>query len=112
METITERNNRMMIARIDCNKIEKARLFPGKNGAKYLDIVLIETKPSQYGDYRDDQTHMIVQSVSKQERDKGINGPILGNASDMSKRRTNDRQPELPTVGAPTSPIDQDDVPF
>jgi hypothetical protein len=61
--------------KIDVMKIDKARLFVGKAGAKYLDAVMIPTPDSKYRD-----THMIVQSVSKEERLKGIKGPIIGNA--------------------------------
>ena len=68
----------MITAKINVLQIEKSRLFQGEKG-KYLDIVLIETPTSQYGDY------MIVQGVSKEEREKGIKGPILGNAKIIGK---------------------------
>ena len=40
--------------KIDVTKIEKARLFTGKNGAKYLDLTtFIDTdNPSQYGEQK------------------------------------------------------------
>jgi hypothetical protein len=66
-------------ARIDVTKIDKARLYQGKKG-KYLDIVLIPTPNAKF-----DQTHMIVQSVSKEERDQGIKGNILGNATEIER---------------------------
>lgn len=62
--------------KIDVTKIDKTRLFQGKNGAKYLDIttfVDLDT-PSQYGDHG-----FITQNVSKEERDNGVKGEILGN---------------------------------
>lgn len=63
--------------KIDVTKIEKARLFQGKNGAKYLDLTTFVDldNPGQYGDHG-----FISQNVSKQERDNGVKGPILGNA--------------------------------
>ena len=64
----------MISLKIDVTKIDKSKLFQGKQGT-YLDAVLIETPNNQYGD-----SHMIVQSVSKEERDQGIKGAILGNA--------------------------------
>ncbi len=64
--------------KIDVTKIDKARLFAGKNGAKYLDAILIETPDNKYGD-----SHMIVQSVSKEERQAGVRGAILGNAKTL-----------------------------
>ena len=61
--------------KIDVSKIDKDRLFKGAKGT-YLDAVaFIDTEQeSQYGDHG-----MITQSVSKEERDQGVKGPILGN---------------------------------
>jgi hypothetical protein len=64
----------MITAKIDVTKIEKARLFKGVKGT-YLDIVLIESRDSKYGD-----DYMVVQSVTKEERLAGVKGPIIGNA--------------------------------
>jgi len=70
-----------MVGKIDVTKIDKARLFQGKNGARYLDVALIETPNNQYGD-----SHMIVQSVSKEEREAGVKGAILGNIKTLETR--------------------------
>ena len=70
-----------IFAKIDCVKIDKARLFAGKNGAKYLDVILVPTRDNAYGN-----EYMIVQSVSKEEREAGVKGPILGNAK-LSQRQ-------------------------
>lgn len=94
--------NKTITGSINCNKIDKEKLFPGKQG-KYLNIVLIPTPTSDYGDY------MIVQSVSKEERDRGIKGAILGNA------KLAGGAPQLPrTVSAQDSKPEtaNDDVPF
>ena len=69
----------MISINIDVNKIDKARLFKGKKGT-YLDCVLIETPNSEYGDY------MVVESVSKEEREQGVKGTILGNGKIIVKR--------------------------
>ncbi len=60
---------------IDVTKIEKARLFKGAKGT-YLDLTAFIDldEQGQYGD-----NGMIVQSVSKEERQQGVKGPILGN---------------------------------
>ena len=72
----------MITGKIDVTKIDKAKLFKGEKGT-YLDIVLIETPDSKYGDY------MIVQGVSKEERLAGKKGEILGNANNLqSKSKT------------------------
>ena len=64
-------------------KIEKKRLFPGKNGAQYLDVIMMENKngTDQYG-----SDGMICQSVSQDERKAGVKGPILGNFKIISGR--------------------------
>ena len=84
-------------AKIDVTKIDKSRLYKGQKGT-YLDVVLIPTPQSEYGDF------MIVQQVSKEERDKGIKGEILGNGKVMGDAKS---QPEQPQTSAP-----QDDLPF
>ncbi len=60
---------------IDVTKIEKARLFKGAKGT-YLDCTAFVDldEQGQYGD-----NGMVVQSVSKDERQQGVKGPILGN---------------------------------
>lgn len=63
-----------ILLKIDVTKIDKDRLYQGKKG-KYLDAILIPTPDSQY-----DQDFMICQSVSKEEREAGTRGPIIGNA--------------------------------
>lgn len=68
----------MITAKIDVTKIDKTRLFKGEKGT-YLDLVLIETPNSEYADY------MICESVTKEEREAGKKGNILGNATDRSK---------------------------
>jgi len=61
-------------AKIDVLKVDKEKLFKGEKGL-YLDIALIPSPNSAYGD-----DYMVVQSVTKEEREKGIKGAILGNA--------------------------------
>lgn len=65
----------MITAKINCSRIDKKYLYAGKNG-KYLDLVIFENKngPDQYGN-----THMVVQGISKEARDRGERGPIIGN---------------------------------
>ena len=65
----------IIVGKIDVTKVNKDRLFAGKNGAKYLDVVLVETPGNQYGDH-----FMITESVTKEERAANVRGTILGNA--------------------------------
>jgi hypothetical protein len=61
--------------KINVKQIEKARLFQGKKGGVYLDAtVFIKDEEDQYGNHG-----MITQDVSKEEKDKGVKGNILGN---------------------------------
>ena len=60
--------------KIDVTKVDKNRLFKGEKGT-YLDAVLIETPNNAYNDF------MIVESVSKDEREKGLKGTIIGSAN-------------------------------
>ena len=61
--------------KINVSEIDKARLFAGKKG-KYLDAtVFIDLEQlDQYGN-----SGMITQDVSKEEKDQGVKGNILGN---------------------------------
>ncbi len=94
----------MISISIDVTKIEKERLFKGAKGT-YLDAVLIPTPNSEHNDY------MVVQSVSKEERENGVKGPILGNGKDIVKRDpTNHNTPPDATVD--NSDNGFDDLPF
>ena len=107
----------VITARIDVTQIDKTRLYQGKKG-KYLDIVLIPTPNAKY-----EQTHMVVQSISQDERKAGIKGNILGNAKEIEQeRRSYDGPPpahrrQLEGAEAKAEPDwvaneDEDDVPF
>ena len=88
--------------KIDVSKIDKDRLFRGQKGT-YLDFVLIPTPDSQYGD-----THVVRQEVSKEEREAGVKGAILGNAKEVS---TGNGQPK---AAAPRkeAKFEDPDLPF
>lgn len=111
----------IITAKIDVTLIDKARLFPGKKANKagkmpqYLDVVLIPSSNSQFGD-----THMIVQSVTKEEREAGTKGAILGNAKEKASEgyqsdAPQERHTPPPRSTRPTPPSDEytdEDVPF
>ena len=65
----------MITAKIDVKKIDKAHLFAGEKGT-YLDIAMMDNKDGtdQYGN-----DGFVVQRVSKEAREAGERGPILGN---------------------------------
>lgn len=73
----------MLSLKIDVTKIDKARLYQGQKGT-YLDcVVFLKDEPDQYGN-----VGMITQSVSKEEREAGTKGAILGNARPIGGQST------------------------
>ncbi len=81
----------MITVKIDVTKVDKARLFEGKNGAKYLDLVLIE-RQDQYGN-----DYMAVQGVTKEERLAGVKGAILGNGKHIGGQQQQRRPQGQPS---------------
>jgi hypothetical protein len=68
--------------KIDVTKIDKSKLFQGAKGT-YLDaVVFVKDEVDQYGN-----NGMIVQSVTKEEREQGIKGAILGNSSPVGQQQ-------------------------
>lgn len=99
-------------AKIDVTKINKAWLFVGKTGAKYLDLTLRENKdgPGKYGD-----DGFIVQGPPKAEREAGVKGIIVGNWKFIGERPK--AQPSAPKSKILPTEADkpaeaEDDVPF
>jgi len=98
---MTTNKSKLVAIKIDVTKIDKARLFQGKNGAQYLDAtVFINEEPGQYGD-----NGMITQSVSKEERESGVKGAILGNVKVLGEFGSN-----APTQSA--SSDTEESIPF
>lgn len=93
--------------KIDVTKIDKSKLYKGQKGT-YLDaVILVREETDQYGN-----NGMIVQSVSKEEREAGVRGAILGNCkvefgSTDSARPAPNSKPQNPIV----DDVD-DDLPF
>lgn len=73
----------MITISIDVKLIDKARLKPFKKRdgteAQYLELILIPTPSSDYGDF------IVKQSVTKAEREAGVQLPILGNGKHLQK---------------------------
>lgn len=105
--------------KIDVSKIEKARLFKGQKGT-YLDAtVFIDLDQlDQYGN-----SGMITQDVKKEEKDQGVQGPILGNCKVFWSDNQQAPQQQAPQQGfnqptgqpapAPSGLDDfDDDIPF
>lgn len=89
----------LIAIKIDVTKIDRARLFQGKNGAQYLDAtVFVNEEQGQYGD-----NGMVTQSVSKEERESGVKGAILGNVKILGEFGDN-----KPAAAA----VEEDNIPF
>lgn len=93
----------MLTAKINVMKIDKARLFKGKEGAQYLDLVLIPTPNDKYGN-----DYMILQSITKEEREAGVKAPMLGNAKVLGQRSGGGNQQSAPQSNNSPS----DDLPW
>jgi len=83
---------------LDVKKIDKTKLYVGKKGT-YLDaVVFLKDEADEYGNHG-----FIVQSVTKEEREKGVKGEILGNVkilgnsqSQQDKAQPQEAEDELP----------------
>lgn len=98
----------MIKIKIDLKKIDQTKCFRADSGAVYLDAVLFESKNPKY-----DDTHVIVQSIPKAERDAGKRGAIIGNAKvEMDgPNRPRDARPPSPRP-ATTTTQDDGEIPF
>lgn len=95
----------MIVAKINVTRILKEHMFKGKAGT-YLDIALHENKdgPDQYGN-----DGFVTQSVSKEAREAGEKGPIIGN---WKKLETRQQAPGPAAAQAVQGDAAEDDVPF
>ena len=103
--------------KINVKRILKEHLYEGKNGM-YLDLVAWPNKngPDQYGN-----THMVCQELSREARDKGERGPIIGNLTlpeeefmptgKVAGDGRSERKKPAPAP-PPDSVNDDDDIPF
>lgn len=96
----------MISGKIDVTKLDKSKFFKGKKGI-YADIVLIDTPNGEYGDF------VIVQGVSKEEREAGVKGAILGNAKVFGGKPAEKPATQRPKQQANTDRDNSEDrVPF
>lgn len=80
-------SKQMIQLKIDVSKIDKTKLYNGKKGT-YLDATLfLNDQVDQYGNHG-----FIVQSVSKEERESGVKGTVLGNVKIFQKAEQSENQ--------------------
>lgn len=92
---------------IDQSRCKKVTRRDG-SAATFCELVLFETPNSEYGDYA------VKQSVTKEEREAGVQLPFLGNAKNLTKGAPSRSAP--PAKKAPPKDPDldasDDDIPF
>lgn len=93
--------------KIDVTKIDKALLYKSEKGAYLNTTVFIDVDtPDKYGNHG-----MVTQDVSKEAKDAGEKGPILGNVKIFWKDSGN--TPSRTTSKPATKGDDfDDDIPF
>jgi len=92
---------KIVAIKIDVTKIDKERLFQGAKGT-YLDaVVFLEDEEDQYGN-----NGMITQQVSKEERQSGVKGNILGNVKIVGQTDSN------PSTNTQPAQTGAEDLPF
>ncbi len=101
----------MITASIDVTKIDKNKIVVGKKGGKYINLVLIENRNGvdKYGN-----DGFIAQETTKEERNAGKRGAILGNY--RLKSPNGGAAPARPSKQdseeKPTDDDDDDDTPL
>lgn len=91
----------MISLSIKTEKLEKEHIIQGKSG-KIVAVVLFENKDGR-GQYGDDG--FVVQSVSKEAREAGVRGPIVGNWRYIGQGATG-------ANSKPKQEVEDDSVPF
>jgi len=79
--------------KIDLSKIDNSKLFKSdKTGSIYLDCaILLRDDEDQYGN-----RGMIVQEITKEEREAGKKGNILGNVKVFEQKSASLKEGDLP----------------
>lgn len=96
----------MIILKIDVKKLSKEHFFVGAKGT-YCDLIVMENdQPDQYGN-----THVVKQGVSKEARDNGTKGAIVGNGKSYD-RQTKKAAPKAPPKPAADPDLDPSDLDF
>lgn len=105
-------DKQLIALNLNLSLVDKARLYKGKKG-QYLSAVLHLTPVvDQYGN-----NGFIVESVSKEERQAGQRGTILGNAKIITPAGETNVAPQVTAYTSPASATepakyDDDDLPF
>ena len=95
---------------VDVTKLDEERYFKGKKGT-YLDLTawIDPDKEDEYGNHG-----LVKQSTSKEEREAGVDLPILGNTKVFYRQGGSPTATPKPVKGQSTMTIAEleDDIPF
>ena len=98
----------MIRIKLDVKKIDKSFLFTGAKGI-YCDLTLLENKE---GKDQWDNDGFIVQDVGKENREKGIKGPIIGNWKHVGDKPAQPRPQQKPAQTQAEDCGDDSEIPF
>ena len=105
-------DKQLIALNLNLSLVDKARLYKGKKG-QYLSAVLHLTPTvDQYGN-----NGFVVESTTKEERQAGQRGTILGNAKILTPAGEQNVAPQVtaytpPAATADPAKYDDDDLPF
>ena len=102
----------LIIISIDVTKIDKEQIKPviKKDGStgKYLSLLIFENdEPDKFGN-----THVVRESVSREAREKGIKGKILGNGKSYGEKNGSVAKPKAEPVKSGAATEEPDEIPF
>lgn len=97
----------MISISLETGKIDKAKLRKDNKGRTWLDVILIDTPNNHYGN-----DFMCAQGVSKEERQAGVRGAILGNGKVIGGESAASRRPTQQSGEPPAGPTVDPGVPF
>lgn len=70
---------------INVSKIDKSKLYNGQKGTYLNAVLMLKDEPDEYGNIG-----FIVQDTTKEEREAGKRGEILGNAKYLPKSQSSE----------------------
>ena len=103
--------------KINVSKILKEHMFKGQKGV-YLDVV---AWPNKEGPSKNGETHYVVQELSREAREAGERGPIIGNLTlpeeeapppHQQAARPQQRPAQQAQQESVSDGMEDDDIPF
>jgi hypothetical protein len=91
--------------KIDVKKINKERLYKGQKGTYLNAVLFLSQHTDDYGNHG-----MIVEDITKEERDAGVKGDIIGNAKLLMPNPSPAQQQQK--APPPQQNNQEDDTPF